>query len=288
MARTAGVEQVQMQNALKRLATNIQFSSVDDPVHSLTITSSIPNEGKTTISCGLAEAFASAGKRVLIVECDMRRRSVANQLKVYAKNGVYSVLSHQVALEDAVVETGVPGLWFLDSEPRLPNPVDILQSRRFHALMDDLERAYDYVIYDTPPISAFVDGAVVAHLTDATLLVVRENFTKRETVLASVEQLKTAEANLIGTVLNYCEAEENEYYYSYYAKDGKRMRREDVEVARKQTAAPAAVPGVRPVPEGTVTSPTASRPAPQRRIAPQTTAEMLGLTHDPRIRAGEE
>ena len=160
-------------------------------------------------------------------------------------------------------------------------------SRRFHALMDDLSRAYDYVIFDTPPISAFVDGAVVGHLTDATLLVVRENFTKRETVQAAVEQLKTAEANVIGTVLNYCEAEENEYYYSYYAKDGKRMRREDVEVARKQTAAPAAAPSMRPVAAGTVTAPRPSAAGP-RRIAPETTAEMLGLTHDPRIRAGEE
>lgn len=286
MARSNGIDRVQMQNALKRLATNIQFSSVDDPVCSLTITSSIPNEGKTIISCGLAEAFASAGKRVLIVECDLRRRSVANQLKVYAKHGLYSVLSHQVPLDEAVVSTSVTGLSFLDAEPRLPNPVDLLQSRRFHALMEDLERAYDYVIYDTPPISAFVDGAVVGHLTDATLLVVRDNFTKRETVLSSVEQLKTAEANLIGTVLNFCEVEENEYYYSYYAKDGKRMKREDVEAARVQTAAPAAAPGVRPVPEGTVTAPRPS--AAQRRISPQSTAEMLGLTHDPRIRAGEE
>ncbi len=287
MARSTGIDRVQMQNALKRLATNIQFSSVDDPVRTLTVTSSIPNEGKTTISCGLAEAFASAGKRVVVVECDMRRRSVANQLKVYAKHGLYSVLSHQVTLDDAVVETGVAGLYFLDAEPRLPNPVDILQSRRFHALMDDLSRVYDYVIFDTPPISAFVDGAVVGHLTDATLLVVRENFTKRETVQAAVDQLKTAEANVIGTVLNYCEAEENEYYYSYYAKDGKRMRREDVEVARKQTAAPAAAPSMRPVAAGTVTAPRPSAAGP-RRIAPETTAEMLGLTHDPRIRAGEE
>lgn len=286
MARNTGIDRVQMQNALKRLATNIQFSSVDDPVRSITVTSSIPNEGKTTVACGLAEAFASAGKRVLVVECDMRRRSVANQLKVYAKHGLYSVLSHQVTLGEAVVPTGVAGLSFLDAEPRLPNPVDILQSRRFHALMDDLERSYDYVIYDTPPISAFVDGAVVGHLTDATLLVVRDNFTKRESVLSSVEQLKTAEANVIGTVLNYCEAEENEYYYSYYAKDGKRMSREDVEAARAQTAGPASVPGVRPVPEGTVTA--APRPATAHRVPPQSTAEMLGLTHDPRIRAGEE
>ena len=100
MAKQNGDRAV-MQNAVKTLATNIRFASVDNPVHSIVVTSSIPNEGKSTIAVALSEALASGGKSVLLVECDMRRRSIAGMLGVHAQNGLYAVLSAQVELDDA-------------------------------------------------------------------------------------------------------------------------------------------------------------------------------------------
>ena len=166
MAKQNGDRAV-MQNAVKTLATNIRFASVDNPVHSIVVTSSIPNEGKSTIAVALSEALASGGKSVLLVECDMRRRSIAGMLGLHAQNGLYSVLSAQVELEDAVVRTSMRGVSFLDAEPHIPNPVDILGSRRFHSFVESLKSSYDYVVFDTPPLSAFVDAAVIGSVVTA-------------------------------------------------------------------------------------------------------------------------
>lgn len=169
MAKKAQEDRVFIQNAVRTLATNIRFASVDNPVRSIVVTSSIPNEGKTTIATNLAQALASGGKTVLIVECDIRRRSPAVTLGTHARNGIYAVLSGQVDLDDAVVRTFTRNVWFLDSEPHIPNPVDILGSKRFHSFIERLKDEYDYVVLDTPPLSAFIDAAVIGSIADGTL-----------------------------------------------------------------------------------------------------------------------
>ena len=155
-------DRVLMQNAVKTLAANIRFASVDHPVRTIVITSSVPNEGKSTIAIELASAMASDDKSVLLVECDMRRRNLAAMIGAHARHGIYSVLSGQVALSDAVVRTATPGVFFLDSEPNIPSPVDILSSHSFRSFVEGLGQDYDYVIFDTPPLSAFVDASVIS------------------------------------------------------------------------------------------------------------------------------
>ena len=178
------------------------------------------------------------------------------------------MLSAQVELEDAVVRTSMRGVSFLDAEPHIPNPVDILGSRRFHSFVESLKSSYDYVIFDTPPLSAFVDAAVIGSVVDGALLVVRRNFVKREAVVSSLEQLKKAGANVLGTVLNYCENERSDYYYEYYNRNGsKRDQGSDMAApqippapAQRQVATPktrtATAPAqqrstLRPIPSGT-------------------------------------
>lgn len=216
-----------VQNAAKTLLANIRFASVDAPVRSIVLTSSVPNEGKSTVAYNLAQAIASSGKRTLIVECDMRRRSLADMIGVRARYGLYAVLSGQTELEDAVVSTPHRNLLFLDSEPHIPNPADILSSQRFRKLMSQMEESFDYVVIDTPPVGTFVDAAIIAALADATALVVRERFVKRAELQNAYDQLQKADANVIGIVMNMCEAETSEYYYAYYNKDGKRVRKSE-------------------------------------------------------------
>lgn len=218
-------DRVFFQNSMKTLVANIRFASVDNPIRTIGVTSSVPNEGKSSVSVSLAQALASSGKDTLLVDCDLRRRSVANILGTHAQYGIYGVLSGQVDLDDAIVETSTPGLYFLDCEPHIPNPVDILASKRFKNLVELMRNEFGYVVIDTPPITAFVDGAVVSTSVDGTLMVVRRDFTRRDEVTAAYEQLKKAGANVIGSVLNFCESERSEYYYSYYNKDGKRVRK---------------------------------------------------------------
>lgn len=223
-SKKATEEQV-VQNAVKTLLANIRFASVDEPVKTVVITSSIPHEGKSTVAYNLAQAMASSGKRTLIVECDMRRRMLAERIGAHARYGVYAVLAGQISLEGAAVSTPYTNLWFLDSEPNIPNPADILSSQRFRQFMKTLHDSYDYVVIDTPPVGAFIDAAVVAAMADATLFVVRERFAHRNEIVEAYAQLKKADANVIGAVMNMCKVEANEYYYAYYNEDGKRVRK---------------------------------------------------------------
>lgn len=225
-------DRVVLQNAVKTLAANIRFSAVDNPIRTIAVVSSIPSEGKTTISANLGAAIVGNGTSVVLVECDMRRRSMAAELGVHGQHGLYSVLSGHHTLEEAVMRTKTEGLYFLDAEPGIPNPPDLLQSKRFRQLIDQLTRSFGYVIFDTPPVSTFIDAAVISSLVDATLLVVRQDYTRREEVTDTINQLKQAGANLIGTVLNYCDAEVSSKYYGYYKEkrsSGSGAPREDAD-----------------------------------------------------------
>lgn len=216
-------DQTSIQNAAKTLKANIQFASVDNPVQSLVLTSSVPDEGKSTIAINLAQSIAQGGKSVLLVECDMRRRSLASMLGVHSKAGIYAVLTDQATLDEAVLPLSQSYMYFLDSEPHIPNPADVLSSKRFKKLLGTLEAKYDYVIFDTPPVGAFIDAAILAQLVDATVFVVRRDFTKRDAVVHAFEQLKKSGANVIGTVLNYAETNEGSYYYYSYNQGSKKV-----------------------------------------------------------------
>ena len=229
--KKASSDALVVQNAAKTLLANIRFASVDRPVKSIVLTSSVPNEGKSTVAYNLAQAIASSGKRTLIVECDMRRRSLADMIGARARHGIYAVLSGQVELDEALVATSHRNLFFLDSEPHIPNPADILSSQRFRKLVAQMESDFDYVVIDTPPVGTFVDAAIIAALADATALVVRERFVKRAELQNAYDQLKKADANVIGVIMNMCEAESSEYYYAYYNKEGKRVRKSEGHVS---------------------------------------------------------
>lgn len=231
-----------VENAAKTLLANIRFASVDNPIRSMAVTSSIPNEGKTFVSSNLANAIATSGKTVLLVEADMRRRSLSGTLGVHPEHGLYSVISGQIPLTTAAVQTPTPRMFFLDAEPHIPNPSDLINSRHFSQLIGEMSRTFDYVIFDTPPVGTFVDAAVLGSKVDAMLLVVRENFTRRDEVARAVDQLSKANVNLIGTVMNFCERQSSEYYYEYYYKDDRRARSENRRRSKKEKDRPAAQP----------------------------------------------
>lgn len=283
-------ERALVRNAVDSLVANIRFAGADKPVDTITITSSIPDEGKSTVAVNLARTLSEGGEQVLLVECDVHRRSLSGLLGVRARTGMYSVLLERVALEQAVVATKTNNLFLLDCEPSIPNPANVFASLQFRNLVKRLRNTYDYVIFDTPPISAYVDGAIVGSTTDATLLVTRWDFVKRDDVISAMEQLHKAEAHVIGTVVNCCEAERDSYYYGgrdrmpknqpegeapHVAGDTSRaggVQRADVghpqSTARPQAKAESAVSQARVQPQGSQT---------QRRhkTSPDSTAQFL-------------
>lgn len=231
---------LEVQNAAKTLFANIRFMSPDEPIRSIVMTSSVPNEGKSTCSVELARAIATSGKTVLLVEADMRRRTLADMLNVRPPAGVYSVLTDATPLSQAVAATQTPNMYFLDVEPNIPNPADIISSKRYRKLVSLLEEGYDYVVFDTPPVGTFIDAAILSTLVDGTVMVVKPGSTKRAELVDAYEQLKKADANVLGVCATFCEGTGSEYYYAYYTKDGDRVKG-DRDVEALQSPAPPAL-----------------------------------------------
>lgn len=126
---------------------------------------------------------------------------------------MFAVLSGQARPSEAVVNTRQQNLRFLDAEPNIPTPGDLLDSDRFSRLLASLERSFDYVVIDTPPLGAFVDAAIMAARADATLLVVREGLARRSELAAAKNQLDKADARLLGIVMNRCQTDTSNYHY---------------------------------------------------------------------------
>lgn len=247
---------LEVQNAAKTLFANIRFASVDNPIQSIVMTSAVPNEGKTTTSYELCRAMAESGKKTLLIEADMRRRSLASMMGVRAVKGSYAVMSGASSLAGAVVATKVNNLYFLDCEPNIPNPADLMASKAFARLVDEACREYDYVVLDTPPVGTFVDAAIASRLVDGVVMVVKVGGAKREEILNAYEQLQKADAHVLGVCATFCEGTGSEYYYAYYNKDNQRVE------GRKGRHGSKEVP---PLPD----QPPVSRPAPRPAARPQ-------------------
>lgn len=217
---------LEVQNAAKTMFANIRFQSIDNEIKTILMTSSVPDEGKTTATWYLAQAAATAGHTVLLVEGDMRRRSLASMLNLHPQHGLVAVLTGSASIKDAVVPTSVKGLYFLDAEPSVPNPADLLASKRMVQLNDNLTKQFDYVIYDTPPIGTFIDAAVLGRVVDGVILAVRIGKVKRQELELAHEQLDNAEVNILGLCATFVEGTGSEYYYSYYTKDHSKKKGE--------------------------------------------------------------
>lgn len=251
---------LEVQNSAKTLYANIRFLSPDKPIRSIVITSSVPAEGKTTVTVQLAEAIASSDKTVLLVECDMRKHDLSSVLHAHCPAGLYAVMTGEEDLDEVVVETDTPNMFFLDIEPSIPNPTDIISSDSFKNLTKKLTDSYDYVLYNTPPVGTFVDAAVLSTLVDGTLFVVRMNSTKRDEIANAFEQLKKAEGNIIGSIATFCEEMGSQYYYGYYGDNGSSNE-------SAATASSAAVASVKEEPPKAEAVTPAPAPAPTTKVS---------------------
>lgn len=223
--KTSRMDETRLRNSLDTLFANVRFAGVDRPIRSLAVCGTLPGEGKTTVSVGLARRMAASGKRTLLVECDLRHRSLAKALGVVQRGagGICSALLGTTDLRDAIVPTPDAGLWLLDAEPGVPTATEVLSSRRFGSLVGELEETWDYVVLDTPPLDAVIDGALVASVTDAAVLVVRTGKTPRRKLAKAYDQLLKAGASVIGTVMNCCGDPDDDYsrYERYYRVDNR-------------------------------------------------------------------
>lgn len=189
--------------AYSRLRANLEFASVDHPMHSLLVASAQPSEGKTLTAANTAAAWAQTGRRVLLVDGDLRMPSVHTVFGTRNDHGLTTALvAESVPLDRLIAETGQPNLWVLPSGPLPPNPAELLASRRMRALLETLRSLYDLVVIDSSPLSAVADAAIVGALVGATVLVVDSERGKRRSLIRARDQLALAGANVIGVVVN--------------------------------------------------------------------------------------
>lgn len=202
----------------RTIRTNIQFSSIDQELQTIIVTSSGPAEGKSTTTANLAVVFAQQGKRVLLIDSDLRKPTVHYTFRLENHVGLSNVLTRQSTLQEAVKETAQEKLWVLSSGPIPPNPSELLGSKGMQVLLEQAKEEYDVIILDTPPVLAVTDAQVLSNIADGVVLVVSSGKTETESAKKAKELLDSAKAKILGVVLNNKKAEDSQYYYYYGGK----------------------------------------------------------------------
>lgn len=205
--------------AFRTLRTNLQFVNPDARPDTILITSAGPAEGKSTVSANLAVSMAQTGKKVIYVDCDLRKPVGHKIFGLHNSVGVTSVLTGQATLDEALQKSQTEGLWVLTAGPLPPNPADLLQSQAMKHLIDEIKSKSDQRILDSAPVLPVADAMIIAPQTDGVVLVVAANSVPRQYVIRAKELLENTGVKILGVVLNgvkYTNDREH-YYYTYYS-----------------------------------------------------------------------
>ena len=224
----------------RTVRTNLMFMAAESPNKTMAVTSANPKEGKTTVATNIAIAMAQSGQRVLLVDTDLRRPRIHKAFDLDNRIGVTSVLLGQRTLAQVTREVGVDKLSVVTCGPLPPNPAELLHTKRFARFLEEAAVQYDRVIFDSPPLQAVTDAAILASQCGGVLLVVRAQATTRDSVTSAIRSLRDVHANLLGGVLNDVEPSRGVKghgggYYHYYR--GEEYRSENEPPEHNQSAA---------------------------------------------------
>ncbi|WP_320186734.1 CpsD/CapB family tyrosine-protein kinase [Macrococcoides caseolyticum] len=204
----------------RMIRSNIMFSGVDKEIKKLVVTSAAPSAGKSTTAANIAVAYAQAGKKVLLIDGDLRKPTVQYTFETKNVFGLSNLITDQIGLEQAVQNTPVENLSIMTSGPIPPNPSELLASKRFKELILNFEEHFDMIIIDTPPVLAVTDAVIMSNVVDGTILVTNVEINNKHHLVKAKEVLQKSEANILGIVLNNVEksSKDDYYYYEYYGK----------------------------------------------------------------------
>ena len=220
----------QFTEAYKSLRTNLEFLSASGNCKTILITSSVSEEGKSNVAINLAITLAASGKRVVLVDCDMRKSTISRYLRIpRSRTGLTNVItSHEEnALASALIRMKDTGITVLPAGTIPPNPAELLASSATEKIFKALQNAFDYVIIDTPPVSVVTDAAVLCRVADGVLLVVRPGVTTIQGAQLSKKNLEAVDAHILGVIMNGYNAKKTgrrdgySYAYSYGYYDSK-------------------------------------------------------------------
>lgn len=203
--------------AYKTLRTNIEFTGEDVKV--ISVTSCMPNEGKSSVTMNLALSMVEAGKSVLFVDADMRKSVLVGRYKIKnARRGLSHYLSGQCPLDEVISTTNMEKLHMVVAGPVPPNPSELLQSKRFKDFIDSMRKVYDYVVIDCPPLGSVVDALIAGRISDGVALVIAAESISYKFAQKVKKELETAECRILGVVLNKADLKGRGYYGRYYGK----------------------------------------------------------------------
>lgn len=203
----------------RTLRTNINFSSADSDIRSLVVTSAAPSEGKSTASANLAVVFAQEGKRVLLIDGDMRKPTTHYTFHMGNTQGLSSVLTRQIQVGEAIRQTEIERLDLLTCGPIPPNPAELLASKSMDGLIEQLKQSYDLIIFDAPPVLSVTDGQILSNKCEGTILVVNSGSTEKEMAVKAKDAIISSNGRLIGAILNNFILPKDSYYYQYYGAE---------------------------------------------------------------------
>ena len=198
--------------AYKTLRTNIEFAGEDIKV--ISVTSCMPNEGKSSVTMNLALSLAEAGKKVLFIDADMRKSVLIGRYKIKnAKKGLSHFLSGQCPMEEVISVTNEEKFHMIVAGPIPPNPSELLQGKRFARLIEEMRTVYDY-----PPLGSVVDALIVGRISDGVALVIAAESISYKFAQKIKKQLEMADCRILGAVLNKVNLKNGSYYGKYYGK----------------------------------------------------------------------
>lgn len=206
--------------AYKSLRTNLQFCGSDKKV--IAITSCYPNEGKSSVTLNLAISLAEIGKKVILVDADLRKSVLLGKTEAIGKvKGLSHYLSNQSELDDVICSTNIDYFHIIYAGPVPPNPTELLEREIFKEMLEKLREEYDYILIDTPPLGSVIDGAVVAEACDGAIFVIESEITSYRFASSVKAQLEKSNCPILGVILNKVNVSRQGYYEKYYGGYGK-------------------------------------------------------------------
>ena len=184
------------------LRSNITFSLTVKGCKVISVTSANPHEGKSITSLNLAISYSEIGKKVLLVDFDLRKPKVHRLLRLAPSPGVSNVLINECSIEDAIKNVEKYNIDVITSGDIPPNSTQLLESEMLEELLETVKKKYDYVILDTPPVDVVIDGCIIAKYISGVVFVVKQNYSKRDEVVNAVKQLEFSQGKILGFVLN--------------------------------------------------------------------------------------
>lgn len=202
----------------RTIRTNLQFSAVDTELQTMLFTSSGASEGKSTTVANVAVVYAQQGKRVLLIDADLRKPTVHYSFRVDNVRGLSNLLVDNIPFDDVVHETNIENLHVVTCGPIPPNPSELLASKKMDSMIEELKKVYDVILIDSPPVLAVTDAQILSALVDGVVLVVRSKETEIEAAQKAVELLQASKAKILGAILNGQDKKNSNNYYYYYGQ----------------------------------------------------------------------